>query len=111
MKRLIILLLAAAMLLPLGNATSLVGLVIIGFGCAPVYPCIIHSTPVHFGEERSQALIGVQMASAYVGSTFVPPAFGLLAGAGAIRLYPAALLAIAGVMLAATERVRRLHGR
>ena len=50
--------------LPLGATASLVGFVVIGLGCAPIYPCIIHSTPAHFGADRSQAIIGVQMACA-----------------------------------------------
>ena len=70
---------AAAMLLPGPRVFALAGLVVTGLGCAPVYPCIIHSTPDHFGAERSQAVIGVQMASAYVGSCLMPPVFGLIA--------------------------------
>ncbi|WP_308539392.1 MFS transporter, partial [uncultured Ruminococcus sp.] len=58
---------------------SMIGFIIIGLGCAPVYPCIIHSTPYNFGAENSQGIIGIQMASAYVGSTFMPPIFGLIA--------------------------------
>ena len=61
------------------TVTAVVGFVIIGLGCAPVYPCIIHSTPDNFGAENSQGIIGIQMASAYVGSTFMPPVFGLIA--------------------------------
>jgi len=67
------------MLLPFGNLAAMAGLTLMGLGCAPIYPCIIHSTPQHFGEEHSQALIGVQMASAYVGICCMPPLFGLLA--------------------------------
>ena len=55
------------------------GLVVNGFGCAPIYPCIIHSTPAHFGADNSQALIGVQMASAYIGCVLMPPLFGVVA--------------------------------
>ena len=69
----------AAMLLPLGTYGALAGLLLTGLGCAPIYPCIIHSTPEHFGAENSQALIGVQMASAYVGFLLAPPLFGLIA--------------------------------
>ena len=64
---------------------------VIGLGCAPIYPCIIHSTPYNFGAENSGAIIGIQMASAYVGSTFIPPLFGLL-GNG-IFFHPAGLFA------------------
>ena len=67
------------MLLPFGKIAAMAGLTLMGLGCAPIYPCIIHSTPEHFGEEYSQALVGVQMASAYVGVCCVPPLFGLLA--------------------------------
>ena len=67
------------MLLPLGQTVSLIGLILIGLGCAPIYPCLIHSTPAHFGADKSQAIIGVQMASAYVGTCLMPPVFGLIA--------------------------------
>lgn len=71
-----------------GNFLSLLGFVIIGLGCAPVYPCIIHSTPDNFGAENSQAIIGIQMASAYIGSTFMPPLFGLIANHITLKLLP-----------------------
>lgn len=80
------------MLLPLGKLASLIGFSLIGLGCAPVYPCIIHSTPEYFGAERSQAMIGVQMASAYVGICLMPPFFGLLANHISIRILPLYLL-------------------
>lgn len=86
------------MLLPFGKAAALAGLILIGFGCAPVYPCIIHSTPAHFGAEKSQALIGVQMASAYVGICLMPPIFGLIANHINVALLPIYLLAILVVM-------------
>jgi fucose permease len=98
--------------LPLGtDAVCLCGLVVTGLGCAPVYPSIIHSTPANFGEGNSQAVIGVQMASAYIGATFMPPLFGLLANHIGIWLYPLVLLILAGVMTAMTEKTRRLAGR
>ena len=59
-------------------ALAIAAFVTIGFGCGPIYPSIIHSTPDNFGAENSGAIIGIQMASAYVGSTFMPPLFGLL---------------------------------
>lgn len=70
------------------TVTALVGFVIIGLGCAPIYPCIIHSTPRNFGAENSQGIIGVQMASAYVGSTFMPPVFGLIANYVSLKWMP-----------------------
>ena len=77
------------LMLPYPNpAWAFPGLLIVGIGAAPVYPAIIHSTPDNFGKENSQAIIGIQMASAYVGSTFMPPVFGLLAEHVSIALYP-----------------------
>ena len=87
-----------AMLLPAGERLALVGLILIGLGCAPVYPCIIHSTPENFGPENSQALIGVQMASAYTGICLMPPLFGLIANHISISLLPVYLLVILAVM-------------
>ena len=93
-------------LLPVGPA-ALAGLVVLGLGAAPVYPCIIHSTPENFGKENSQALVGIQMASAYCGSTFMPPLFGLLAQYVDVALYPFYLLVFALLMLVMTEWLNR----
>lgn len=92
-------------LLPFGLPGVLTGLVMIGFGCAPIYPCIIHSTPGHFGADKSQAIIGVQMASAYVGTSLMPPLFGLLANHISIQLFPIYLLLILGGMVWMHERL------
>ncbi|MBQ8835340.1 MAG: MFS transporter [Oscillospiraceae bacterium] len=107
MGQAIILLGVTAMLLPLGEAVSLAGLILIGLGCAPIYPCVIHSTPEHFGAENSQALIGVQMASAYVGTCLMPPIFGLIANHITVALFPLYLLAILALMLMMHERLIR----
>ena len=96
-----------ALLLPLGDGFSLAGLILIGLGCAPIYPCIIHSTPAHFGPERSQALIGVQMASAYVGSCLAPPVFGLIANHISAGWMPVYLLAILALMIYMHEQLIR----
>lgn len=80
------------MLLPLGTWNRMAGLLIVGLGCAPVYPCIIHSTPQNFGAENSQAIIGIQMASAYVGITLMPPLFGLIAQHITVKLMPVFIL-------------------
>ena len=98
---------ALLLLLPLGTGAALAGLVVIGLGCAPIYPCIIHSTPERFGADRSQALIGVQMASAYVGTLLMPPVFGLIAGHISIGLFPAFLLVALAVMVLMHERLVR----
>lgn len=100
------------LLLPLKtNYVSLVGLVVIGLGAAPVYPCIIHSTPANFGRENSQALVGIQMASAYVGATFMPPIFGIIAQYINIGLYPVYLAMFAVLMLVMTESMNKKVNR
>ncbi|HIT63887.1 MAG TPA: MFS transporter [Candidatus Ventrimonas merdavium] len=93
-----------ALLLPFGETGALGGLILIGLGCAPVYPSMLHATPAYFGRERSQAIIGVQMASAYVGTCLMPPLFGILAAHISIGLFPVYLLA--GVLVLAWMRGR-----
>lgn len=92
-----------AMLLPGTQMFALAGLVLIGLGCAPIYPCIIHATPSHFGAERSQAIIGVQMASAYIGTCLMPPLFGVLANTISIALLPLFLLGVLALMVVMHE--------
>ena len=87
---------------------ALVGLMIAGIGAAPVYPCIIHSTPTNFGKENSHAIIGIQMASAYVGSTFMPPVFGFLAENVNVAIYPFYLLIFVLLLLVMSERVNQV---
>lgn len=87
------------MCLPLGHQVSLIGLVTIGLGCAPIYPCIIHSTPTNFGKNKSQAVIGVQMASAYVGNLLMPPLFGIIANHISVIVFPIYLLLILIIMV------------
>ena len=63
-------------------------LLLSGLGCAPIYPAIIHSTPRNFGAENTSALIGKQMAAAYIGSMSFPPFFGVLAKIFGTGLFP-----------------------
>ena len=96
------------MLLPIGSPAATIGLMLVGLGCAPIYPCIIHSTPAHFGADKSQAIIGVQMASAYVGSTFMPPVFGFLANYVSLKLMPVFMgmfFWLVYVMISKTEKI------
>ena len=97
------------MILPLGYITALCGLIIIGLGCAPIYPCIIHSTPDNFGKENSQAVIGVQMASAYMGNVIMPPLFGIIANHIGVFLLPWYLLIILVIMIVMHTKVSRIH--
>ena len=96
-----------ALLLPGPNFVAMAGLILIGLGCAPIYPCIIHSTPAHFGEEKSQAVIGVQMACAYVGSLLLPPLFGLIANHISAAWLPGYLLVILVLMICMHEKLER----
>lgn len=97
----------AALLLPFGGHLPLVGLVMIGLGCAPIYPCIIHATPDNFGADKSQAVIGVQMASAYVGTCLMPPLFGLIANHISVALLPFYLLLALVLMVVMHETLIR----
>lgn len=94
-----------SLLLPLGKETALLGLVWVGLGCAPIYPSIIHSTPEHFGKDKSQAMIGIQMASAYVGTCLMPPVFGFIANLVNVSLFPFYLLVILVVMAVIHEKM------
>ena len=81
------------------KSVAILGFIIIGLGCAPIYPSIVHSTPARFGAERSQSIIGIQMASAYLGSTLMPPLFGLIAENISLTLMPLYLAFFMIIML------------
>lgn len=87
---------------------SIIGFVVIGIGYAPIYPCIIHATPDNFGAENSGAIIGIQMASAYVGSTFIPPLYGLLGRYIGYGIMPVYLLVFIVLMLCMVEKTFRI---
>lgn len=91
--------------LPLSEYISLTGFVLVGIGCAPIYPCIIHSTPDIFGADKSQAIVGVQMASAYLGSLLMPTVFGVIANHITVALLPMYLCVIFVVMFLMYERL------
>ncbi len=105
MGQVLILLGIVTVMLPAGDAVALAGLILIGLGCAPIYPCIIHSTPTHFGKDKSQAIIGVQMAAAYIGTMLMPPLFGILANHLSILLLPIYLLVLLAIMAFMHERL------
>ncbi len=95
-------------LLPFGSPVpALCGLLLTGFGCGPVYPAIIHATPDVFGKENSQAVVGVQMASAYSGTTFMPPLFGLFANRFGLWLFPFVLIGFAAAGFGLLERLNK----
>lgn len=91
--------------IPGNEVISLLGLICIGLGCAPIYPCVIHSTPAHFGADKSQAIIGIQMAFAYTGICLMPPLFGLIANHIHIALFPVYLLLILLLMIIMHEKM------
>ena len=93
--------------LPLSEYIALAGFILIGIGCAPIYPCIIHSTPEIFGADKSQAIVGVQMASAYTGTLIMPFIFGIIANHITVALLPVYLLLILGLMIVMYERLVR----
>ena len=93
------------------NMLVLAGLVVVGFGCAPVYPAIIHATPYNFGRENSQSIIGVQMASAYIGTTFMPPLFGFMASSINISSFPYYILILTVLLFVMSEKLNRTVDR
>lgn len=102
-------------MLPLGNVQMAVGLAMVGLGCAPIYPGLLHETPKNFGAERSQTIMGMQMASAYTGTTLAPFAFGFIAEKTGVALYPFFLMIFAAIMIVTVERLNkacpsRTHG-
>lgn len=101
----------ALLLVPSGPTLSLAGLVLIGIGCAPIYPSLLHATPDNFGAEHSQSIMGVQMACAYVGTTLMPPIFGLLAQHSNMGFFPLYLMALIVFMFTMAERMNKIHGR
>ncbi len=93
--------------LPTCKTLAMAGFIAIGVGCAPIYPSLIHSTPDHFGADKSQAIIGVQMASAYLGTCLMPPLFGILADAVSVRLMPVYLFTMLALMFITHEQLSR----
>ncbi len=96
-------------LLPLANRSILIGLILVGLGCAPIYPSLLHETPDNFGTEKSQSIMGMQMAYAYIGTTFMSPAFGFLAEKISISLYPFYLMFFMGLMVVMVEMMNRIR--
>lgn len=115
MGQVLVLLGVVVMLLPLPqHLGTIVGLMVVGLGCAPIYPCVIHSTPTYFGEDKSQAIVGMQMACAYVGSMCMPPVFGLIAQHVTIILFPwylVVFLVLMIVMHIPAQEMRRSTNR
>jgi fucose permease len=99
---------SALLVLPLPAGFSLAGFMIIGLGLAPIFPCMLHETPVRFGKKHSQAIMGYQMAVAYTGSTLMPPLLGFLATHSTIGIFPAYIVVSAAAMYLFSERLNAL---
>lgn len=99
------------LLLPLPTGCALAGLLIMGLGLAPIYPCMLHETPVRFGQEHAGKIMGYQMAVAYTGSTLLPPLLGLLAGFATIGIFPIYIAVSAAAMMLFSERLNALLKR
>ena len=95
------------MIIPASSIITLIGLILIGLGCAPIYPSLIHATPDSFGEDKSQAVIGIQMAFAYIGVLALPPLFGFIADFTDISLLPVYITILFVVMLISFERLQK----
>lgn len=93
--------------LPLPGPAAFMGLVLVGLGCAPVYPSMIHETPRRFGAANSPTIIGWQMATAYAGTTIFPPLLGWIAGRTGLWIFPYALLGVGLAMLLCSEHIER----
>lgn len=96
------------LLLSIGNIMALLGLICIGLGCAPVFPSMLHLTPVNFGPDKSQAIMGMQMAFAYMGTTLMPPVFGVLADKVSIGIYPICLVVIILMLMIMVEKMNTM---
>lgn len=95
----------AVLFMPFHNNILQGGFLLIGLGCAPIYPCMLHETPNRFSKSLSASLMGIQMAFAYVGSTFMPPLFGAVSGVLSLNLFPVFLLIILILMILSSEHV------
>jgi fucose permease len=93
------------------NFLLVIGFFLVGLGCAPIYPSMLHSTPENFGKDVSQSIMGKQMASAYVGSTFMPPIMGFIVDNVSSKLFPIVLFLILLCMFFMTERLYKFSSK
>ncbi len=98
-----------SIMLPFGATGSAVGFILMGLGFAPIFPCIIHNTPYFFGENNSQAVVGVEMAFSAVGSLIMPTLFGIIAERLTIKLLPFYLAFFLILLISTYEKLYRDH--
>lgn len=99
---------AVLLFLPLPSIFSLVGFIMVGLGLAPIFPCMLHETPIRFGKKHSQTIMGYQMAVAYTGSTFMPPLLGFIASHSTIGIFPLCIVVFVAVMFLSSEKLNYL---
>ncbi|WP_281358033.1 MFS transporter [Saccharibacillus qingshengii] len=83
-----------------------IGLFVLGFGGAPIYPSLVHMTPERFGKKASQSVIGLEMASAYTGSTVIPLLVGLVVGSLGMAVMPVVFLLLFAAMFVSSILMR-----
>ena len=98
---------AICLILPLPIYFSMIGLIFVGLGCAPIYPCMLHETPKRLGTSSSQSIMGIQMGFAYMGSMFMPPILGYVASKTSISIFPYFLLCCMLIMLLGSEKINK----
>jgi fucose permease len=94
---------------PLPIVFTLTGFLLVGFGCAPIFPCMLHETPVRFGNTHAQSVMGVQMAFAYMGTTFLPPLFGFVSSVTSLTLFPVFLFVYIVILMVSSEKLRKVR--
>ena len=95
------------LILPLKSNFLLPGLFLIGLGCAPIFPSLLHETPKNFGKEYSHIIIGLQMGCAYIGTSIMPPIFGLITSVTSFSIFPVFIGAVLVVKVVLTEVMNR----
>lgn len=95
------------LLLPLPDVFSMLSFVLIGLGCAPIFPSMLHETPARFGDAEAQNIMGFQMAVAYMGTSLFPPIFGAIASFTTFALFPFFIFVYILLMVVNSEQLNR----
>ncbi|HZH59707.1 MAG TPA: MFS transporter [Metabacillus sp.] len=99
---------AILLFLPLPSTFSLISFIMVGLGLAPIFPCMLHETPIRFGKKHSQTIMGYQMAVAYTGSTFLPPLLGFIAAQSTIGIFPFVIAGFIVIMFLGSEKLNSI---
>ncbi len=97
------------LILPLPVIFSMIGLILIGFGSSPVFPCMTQDTALKFGKKDSGTIVGYQIAFGFMGSTFIPPIFGWIASKTSIAIFPPVILLLILVLAISNRRVNQIQ--